>query len=214
MPKLLFRGSAFLVLGKFLGVSCFAAAWLVVGCVAQVQTYPSLKEVRVSGLPSLMARSHNPSDVLLTSLDTVIHDRGLCCGKDSALVDSAEKADASSLKDVAEKLQGRQLLGDGRPIRVTARFTELADINSGLLITTLREKHAMLFEWNLNLYVCYGVSYRRDFDYTSGTETDTVQKFLLLDTRYSDSRRQTVFDRATDDASKVQGMLWVAVAPQ
>jgi len=212
MPKLLFPGSAFLVLGKFVGVSCFAAAWLVVGCVAQVQTYPSLEEVRVSGLPSLMARSHDPSDVLLTSLDTILHDRDLCCGKDSALVDSAEKADPSSLKDVAAKLQGRQLLGDGRPIMVTAQFIELADINSGLLITTLREKHAMLFEWNSHLYVCYGVSYRRDFDYTSGTETDTVQKFLLLDTRYSDSRRQTVFDRATDDSTKVQGMLWVSVS--
>jgi len=104
-------------------------------------------------------------------------------------------------------------LGDGRPIMVTAQFIELADINSGLLITALREKHAMLFEWNSHLYVCYGVSYRRDFDYTSGTETDTVQKFLLLDTRYSDSRRQTVFDRATDDSSKVQGMLWVSVSP-
>jgi len=150
--------------------------------------------------------------VLLTSLDTVLHNRDVCCGKDSALVDSAEKADPSSLKDVAAKLQGRQLLGDGRPIMVTAQFIELADINSGLLITTLREKHAMLFEWNSHLYVCYGVSYRRDFDYTSGTETDTVQKFLLLDTRYSDSRRQTIFDRATDDSSKVQGMLWVSVS--
>ena len=212
MPKLLFPGSALLVLGKFVGVSCFAAAWLVVGCVAQVQTYPSLEEVRVSRLPSLMARSHDPSDVLLTSLDTVLHNRDVCCGKDSALVDSVEKADPSSLKDVAAKLQGRQLLGDGRPIMVTAQFIELADINSRLLITTLREKHAMLFEWNSHLYVCYGVSYRRDFDYTSGTETDTVQKFLLLDTRYSDSRRQTVFDRATDDSSKVQGMLWVSVS--
>ena len=214
MPKLLFPGSAFLLLGKLVGVSCFAATWLVVGCVAQVQTYPSLVEVRVRGLPSLMARSHDPSDVLLTSLDTVLHDRDLCCAEDSALVDSAEKADPSSLKDVAAKLQGRQLLGDGRPIMVTAQFIEPADINSGLLITTLRDKHALLFEWNSDLYICYGVSYRRDFDYTSGTETDTVQKFLLRDTRYSDARREVAFDRETDGWKDVQGLLWVAVAPQ
>jgi hypothetical protein len=51
-------------------------------------------------------------------------------------------------------------------------------------------------------------------DYGTGVEVDTIQKILLLDTRYSDARRETVFDRATDDASKVQGMLWVTVAAQ
>jgi hypothetical protein len=214
MPKLSFPGSVFRVVAEKVAAVCFGLAWCSVACVAQVQTYPSIEEVRVSGLPSLMARSHDPSDVLLTSLDTILHDRGVCCGKDSALVDSAEKADPSSLKDVAAKLQGRQLLSDGRPIMVTTQFMELDAVNSGLLITTLHEKHAMLFEWNSHLYVCYGISYRRDVDYASGAETDTVLKFLLLDTRYSDSRRQTVFDRATDDSSKVQGLGWVAFSPQ
>jgi hypothetical protein len=71
-----------------------------------------------------------------------------------------------------------------------------------------------LFDWNSRLYVCYGVTYLRDVDYSTGTELDTIREFLLLDTRYSDSRRETVLDRATDDASKIQGMLWVKVARQ
>lgn len=202
------------------GTACLAvfkfalALWFPAACFAQVQTYPSIQEVRVSGLPQLMARTHGPSDVLLTSLDTIIHDRAICCGKDSALEDSAEKADPSSLKDVAAKLRGRQLLSDGRPIMVTAEFTDPTSINGGMLIATLHEKHALLFEWNSHLYVCYGVTYLRDVDYSTGAELFTIHKLLLLDTRYSDSRREAVFDRATDDASKVQGMLWVAVAPQ
>jgi len=199
----------------FLKLAMFAvASSLTAGCFAQVQTYPSIQEVRVSGLPSLMARTAEPADVMLTSLDTIIHDRGVCCGKDSALEDSAAKADPSSLKDIAAKLRGRQLLSDGRPITITAEFIEPTAINGGMLVATLREKHALLFQWNSHLYVCYGVIYLRDVDYGTGVEVDTIQKILLLDTRYSDSRRETVFDRATDDASKVQGMLWVTVAPQ
>jgi hypothetical protein len=201
-------------LARFIVASCFVASWFAAASFGQVQTSPSIQEVRVNGLPSQMARSHDPSDVLLTSLDTVIHDRKVCCGKDSALEDSAQKADPSSLKDIAAKLQGRQLLSDGRPIMITAESIDPTAINSGMLIATLREKHALLFEWNSQLYVCYGVTYRRDVDYKTGAELYTIHKFLLLDTRYSDSRRETVFDRAMDDAGNVQGMLWVAVAPQ
>ena len=130
------------------------------------------------------------------------------------LEDSTERADPSSLKDIAAKLQGRHLLSDGRPILVTAESIEPAAINSALLIGTLREKHALLFQWNSRLYVCYGVTYQRDYNPGTGVELDTIHKLLLLDTRYSDSRRETVFNRATDDWTKVQGMLWVAFAPQ
>jgi len=207
-------GSAFLVLAKFAASSCLAAAFLAGGCFGQGLTYPSIQEVRVSSLPSLMARSHDPSDVLLTSLDTILHDKSVCCAKDSALEDSAQKADPSSLKDIAAKMQGRHLLSDGRPIVITAEYFEPAAINSGNLIATLGEKHALLFQWNSQLYVCYGVTYRKDYDPDTGTELDTIQKFLLLDTRYSDSRRATVFNRETDDWGKVQGMLRVTAAQQ
>ena len=51
------------------------------------------QEVRVEGLPSLMAVSQDPRTVLLTSLDTILHDSQVCCGKDSALEDSLNSAD-------------------------------------------------------------------------------------------------------------------------
>src|SRR5882724_3491807 len=90
--------------------------WLVLeGCVV-AQVYHPGQEVRVKGLPALIARSHDAADVLMTSLDTIVHDRSLCCGKDSALEDSVAQADPASLKDVAAKLQGRHLLSDGRPV--------------------------------------------------------------------------------------------------
>ena len=195
-------------------VSCFVqvlvASCLVSACPAQ--SYPS-QEIRVSGLPGLIARSEEPSDVLLTSLDTVLHDRSLCCGVDSALGDSAEKANPLSLKDAVSQLQGRHLLSDGRPITVTAEYFEPAAINSGMLIGTLRDKHALLLEWNSHVYVCYGAVYDAIYD-DNGSLLYSIRKFLLLDARYSNSRRRVVFNRESDDWSKVQGMLRVTVAPQ
>jgi hypothetical protein len=194
---------------EFLAVAC-----LTVICLGQAGTYVSIQEVRVSGLPVLVAPSHQSMDVLLTSVATIVHDRSVCCGEDSALGDSVERADAQSLKDVADKLQGRHLLSDGRPIMVSAEYSDPATINASVLIATLRDKHATLFEWNSHLYVCNGVTYRRDYDSATGAQMNTILKFHLLDTRYSGSRRRVIFNRETDDWSKVQGVMRLTVTPQ
>lgn len=204
--------AAFPKLVRSLTVSCF-----MVSCLAHGQSYPNQrypgKEVHVSGLRALVARSHEAPDVLLTSLDIMLHDRSVCCGPDSALGDSAERSAPSSLKDVAAKLQGRHLLSDGRPIMVAAEYFDPAAINSGMLVGTLRDKRALLLQWNSHIYVCYGVIYDEIYD-ENGALQYSIRKFLLLDTRYSDSRREIEFNRETDDWSKVQGMLRLTVAPQ
>jgi len=163
-----------------------------------------------------MARTHDLSDVLLTSLDIVFHDRTICCGRDSALEDRALAADPLSLKEVAAKVQGRQLLSDGRPIQVIADFMQAGfageDI-SARIVGALRNKHPLLIVWNSHLYVIYGAV----FDEVSVSDTygqDMIHKLLLLDTRYSDSRREVTFNRDVDDWGKVQGMLLLTVAPQ
>lgn len=209
--NLFWRRSSFRILDLRNFDKCLVAGLLVLGSAAHGQDYYTNQEVRVSGLRVLVARSHAPSDVLKTSLATILDDRSVCCGKDSVLEDSVEKVDPLSLKDIAAKLQGRHLLSDGRPIMVKAMYVESQAINSGMLITTLRDKHPLLLAWNSHLYVCYGVTYVKDFDPSSGAEMDAIHKFLLLDTRYSDARREVVFNRETDDWSKVQGMLWLAV---
>lgn len=170
--------------------------------------------VRVNDLPKLMARTSEPSDVLMTSLDTILHDREVCCGKDSALEDGVQRADPNSLQDVAAKLQGRHLLSDGRPITITAQYIAPEAIYGYGLIESLRQKHAMLMLWKSHLYVLYGATYVEDYDPDSATGVDNVTKLLLIDTRYSDARRNVEFDRQTDDWSKVQGVVWVTFAPQ
>ncbi|MGO9084774.1 MAG: hypothetical protein ACLQBK_06070 [Candidatus Sulfotelmatobacter sp.] len=176
------------------------------------------QELQVHDLPSLIARSHDRSEVLLTSLDTLFHDREICCGNDSALEDSAGAADPSSLKDVASKLQGRHLLSDGRPMLVTATYLTPDGVNSGLLITWFQDQHAALMQWNSHVYVVHGIVYMwiASGDPTTGSfaQTTLIHKFLLWDTRYSDSRREVVFNRDTDDLNKVQGFLFVQAKPQ
>ena len=161
-----------------------------------------------------MARSHNPSDVLLTSLDTVFHDRQLCCGRGSALEDSAQAADPSSLKDVAKRLAGRHLLADGRPITVTTEYLIPEAVSAGHLITMIANQHAPLMEWNAHLYVLYGLIFVRTEGPLIGETGLVIRRFLLWDTRYSDSRRNVVFDRITEDLSKVQGFLFLGPLTQ
>ena len=196
--------------------TALVALFLQAGSLANGQAFNTDLEVRVGGLPALMARSHDPSDVLPTSLDIIFHDRSICCGRDSALEDSVAAADPLSLKDLANKLQGRHLLGDGRPIQVTAEFWPPDAVNSGKLIGALTDKHALLMEWNSHLYVVYGVVYQWVWyggDESGGAMT-VIREFLLLDTRFSDSRRTTVFNRETEDLSKVQGLLFLDTKPQ
>jgi hypothetical protein len=196
------------------GAGLMLAGSLALSCRAKAQVLNTDLDVRVSGLPSLMARSHDLADVLPTSIDTILHDRRLCCGTDSSLGDSVAAADPRSLQDIGNKLQGRHLLPDGRPITVTAEYWPASAINSGKVIGSLTDQHALLMTWNSHLYVVYGAVYQwAMFGGDEGATAQTViRKFLLLDTRYSDFRRRVVFDRATDDLSKVQGMLYIALA--
>ena len=171
-------------------------------------------EVRVSGLPSLMAKSHDLADVLPTSLDIILHDRTICCGRDSALEDDVARADPMSLKDVASRLQGRHLLSDGRPISITAEFWPTEVVDALRMVNTLRDNHALLMAWNSHLYVVYGVVYRW-VDYSADMGPYCVlRRLLLLDTRFSDSRRTVEYNREIDDPAKVQGFLIVNVAQQ
>jgi hypothetical protein len=189
------------------------AVLLLCGLAPSQQTYTP-EEVRVSDLPTLLAKSKDHTDILKTSLDTIIHDHGVCCGKDSALEDSVERADPNSLQDIASRLQGRHLLDDGRPIIVTAQYIAPEAINGELLIETLRKNHALLMLWNSHLYVLDGVSYVRYYDQQDGTIENRILKLLLIDTRYADARRNVEFDRQTDDWTKVQGVLWVSFTLQ
>jgi hypothetical protein len=175
-------------------------------------------EIRVHDLPTLVARSQDPSDVLLTSLHTIFHDREICCGKDSALGDSASAADPNSLREVASKLEGRHLLSDGRPIKVTATYLTPDQVNSGLLVGWFLNQRAALMQWNSHVYVVYGIVYMWiTSNYTpenSGQSGTVIHKFLLWDTCFSDSRREVVFNRDTDDLNKVQGLLFLQAEPQ
>jgi hypothetical protein len=179
------------------------------------KTYRPNQELRVPQLPALAARSRDPGDVLLTSLDIAFHDPSICCGRNSALEDRPLAADPLSLKEIASKIQGRWLLSDGRPVQVTADFLPQGgtlDI-SGRIIGSLAGRHPTLIVWSSHLYVLYGAVFDEVVDSVEGSAY-MIHKLLLLDARYSDSRREVTFNRDTDDWGKVQGILLLAVTPQ
>ncbi|MGA2375087.1 MAG: hypothetical protein ABSF72_06175 [Candidatus Sulfotelmatobacter sp.] len=197
--------SAFCLLAESVPALCLALCCLAYG---QQVAYPE-QEIRVNDLPALTARSPHAADVLATSLEILFNDKAVCCGKNSALEDSIESADPKSLKDIANKLQGRHLLSDGRAIMVTTEYLTPDEVNAGHLITMIRDQRAALLMWNSRVYVLYGVTYVGTVDYSTNDTAYAVHKFLLQDVRFSDSRRAVTFDRLTEDASKVQGLLFV-----
>jgi hypothetical protein len=165
------------------------------------------QEIQVHNLPSLKARSHDASDILLTSLDTILHNRDVCCGKNSALEDSLAAADPMSLKDVASKVQGQHRLSDGRAITVTAEYLTPDTASAGHLVALVLDQHAALMEWDSHVYVLHGLVFFWGGD--TGEPAMVIRKLLLWDTRYTDSRREVVFTRGVDDANKVAGLLFV-----
>jgi hypothetical protein len=188
---------------------------LAYGQEGSSSVFLSKQEVRVANLPSLTAPSPHRSAVFATALETVLHDKAVCCGKDSALEDVALYATLSapfSLRELSTRLQGRHLLSDGQPILVNAEYLSHDSISPALIINTLTEQHAQLIQWKSQVYVLYGALFDETRDSQSGVRAYAIRKLFLLDLRFSDQRREAVFDRETDDWGQMEGLLMVGFA--
>jgi hypothetical protein len=200
-------------------VLCSIAFLLLASGFAHSQDYPPAsvfrpnQEVRVSSLPLRTAQSTRSGATLVAALETIFHDPEVCCGKNSALEHAVLSADPLSLKVLSTKLRGRHILGDGRPIIVTAEYLPPNSINPDQMIASLMHNQPLLMEWNSHLYVLYGVIFDETL-YYSGHRDFVIRKLLLLDTRFSNTRREAFFDRQRDDWTKVQGLLMLRAAPQ
>ena len=198
----------------------YALAVLVSGCAFAQDPTPSSffpnQELRVSHLPSLAATAPNRGAAFAAALETVVNDKGVCCERDSALEDIVEYAAVASsvsLKELSNKLQGKHHLSDGRAISVSVDYVAHAAITPYTIIEPLRAQHAQLVEWNSHIYVMYGVLFDETRFY-SGERSYAVHKLFLIDPRFSDARREVVFNRDTDDWDKVVGMSTITVATQ
>jgi hypothetical protein len=137
----------------------------------------------------------------------------VCCEKDSALADAVAYAAMTDppLKDLAAKLEGRQLTDDKDPILVSAKYVPGSSITGDFIVRSLLGQHALVVEWKAHIYVLQGALYNEVRD-SSGAREFSVIKLFLLDPRFSDERRTVIFDRKTDDLTNVQGALAVTVS--
>ncbi len=192
----------------------------VLGCIALsafAQDQPAYvfhpnQEVRVAHLSALTAQSTNPSAVLAAVLETILRDKTVCCGKDSALEDTVLAAPLS-LNELSAKLQGKHVLSDGRSVMVSAEYVPQSAITPDLMISALIDQHALLIKWKSHFYVLYGAIFDETV-YSSGQRQFAVHKLLLLDPRFSDQRRDLEFNRDSDDWGKVEGLLTLSIARQ
>ena len=193
----------------FLVVVSAVVTYLATSISTNAQTNYQDHELRIPSVTPIIARTDESSDVLLASIATIFHDQEICCGRDSALEDSAQAADGRSLKEIAAKLEGRHLLGDGRPIHVTAEYISPDAATASRVVSLITAQHPLLMQWNSIFYVVYGVDYVQTEDYSEHTAGMVIRKLFLWDTCYSDAHRNVVFDRETEDAGKVQGLLFL-----
>jgi hypothetical protein len=187
-----------------------ALAWLT-AVSASAPTAVSLPNqvVRIENLPSLTAPSLKSTAVLATALETIIRDKDVCCGKDSALEDAVLSAE--SLKDLSAKVQGRHVLGDGLPINVRVEYLPQSSLSASVLVSSLTDQQPMLIEWKSRVYVLYGAVYDETRIYDPDGWQFTIRKLLLLDVRFSDRRKEVEFNSETDDWKTIQGLLTLSV---
>ncbi len=193
-----------------------AAACAVLICVAaimagaqdSVSAVYAKQEIRVT-LPSTVGSPHT-STLFAAGLETILHNRGLCCGKNAAIEESM-LSNVASLGELGAALQGKHVLSDGRSVTIHADYTPQSSITSDLLISTLLNQKTPLIAWKSHYYVLYGAIYDKTV-YTSGAVQYAIGKLLLWDPRFSDQRSDVEFNRATDDWGQVQGLLTVATA--
>jgi hypothetical protein len=168
------------------------------------------QEVRVASLPSVVAASKSESDVMVASVATAVMSPDVCCGRNSALEDQVGAAEGSSLKELGENLRGKHYLYSGETIVVADQYWPGASVNAGDIIGSLVAQHPLLIDWDGHLYVVSGAVFD-EYRYSSGRTDYVIKKLLLVDARFSDSRRSESFDRQNDDWGKVTGLLALTI---
>lgn len=187
---------------------CWWAAFILTFCgVGFSQIVSGDKEISAHGVAPVKARSTDALDVLKASLEMVLQDKDVCCGKDSALEDTLERVDPHSLQDIANKIQGRHLLSDGRPIKVSVEYLSPDQINAGHMLLMLGHNHVVLIAWDSHVYLLDGMTYVESAD-SDGNITYVIHTFSMQDPRYEGARRRVIFDRTKQDPAKIQGMLF------
>ena len=190
----------------------FILLFRVVSACAQDQsdTYVLLpnQQTRITSLPSAVADSTSDSAVLTASVEMIVVEPDVCCGRNSALADQVPAA--KTLKELGERLRGKHVLDTGSSILVTDQYWSGASVNAEDIVGSLLAKRPLLMDWNSHLYVLDGAVFD-EYRYSSGRVAHVIRKLLLVDTRFSDNRRQVVFDRQKDDWGKVSGLLALAI---
>jgi hypothetical protein len=102
---------------------------------------------------------------------------------------------------------------EGRTLRVSATFAPTGAIKANSVVASVMQRQPLLLERKNRIYVLYGVVYDEHL-YDTGAQDNVIRELLLIDPRYSDSRRFLTFNRAKDDFADVAGIASISVAGQ
>jgi hypothetical protein len=169
------------------------------------------QQVALDNLHLRTAARPGPAATIAAALETVFDNPKVCCGEGSAFSEIPDLSGHPSLPEIGNKLSGTRTLGDGRQVKISARYRPGTNVTSFELVTLLSQGQRMLVQWNGRVYVLRGVTFDDDV-YSDGHHDYILRKLLLLDPSLKTTSREAAFDRSKDDWSKIDGFLLLNVS--
>jgi hypothetical protein len=130
----------------------------------------------------------------------------------------AQKADGGEicletlrpLADLARVVDGEYVVDVGRKVKLEARYTVGAPVNTASIVHDLHRGQPSLLVWKGHPYLIYGVLYDEYWS-PAGFTFFEIRELRLLDPFYEDQRRTAVFVRGQDDPAQIGGVFEITV---
>jgi hypothetical protein len=189
---------------------------LLLGFYAEAQVAPDSEvfhpnqRVIVANLPLVTAKDSSSSALAKAAVGIVLGSTKTECDSGSQLESVIDSNAGASLSALISKVDGATCSSGGQIKKVNASFTPNSAIVANNIIASILQQKPLLIQWKGAVYVLYGVVYDQHL-HQSGTQDNVVREFLLLDPRYRDKRRFTVFDSKENDFGEVEGVATVSV---
>jgi hypothetical protein len=168
------------------------------------------QRIAVPNLAQFRAADDSRPAVLKAVVATVLSGLNVKCGSGSQLYSVLEANAELPLRAVAAKISGASCSMEGRTLHVNATFAPNGAIKANGIVASVMQHQPLLLEWKNRIYVLYGVVYDQHL-YNTGAQDNVIREFLLIDPRYSDTRRFLAFNRAKDNFADVAGIATISV---
>lgn len=163
-------------------------------------------------IPNLEAITLRDSNSATAAVAILLSSSNVKCDSGSEVEGALSGNAEGSLSMLARKIDGTSCGVNGNTLRISASFTPIGEIRANDIVSSIMQKKPLLIRWKEVVYVAYGVVYDQHL-FNSGRQDNVIREFLLIDPRFSDSRRLVTFRRQKDDFGQIEGIMSTSLRP-